>query len=236
MREVDEAVRTDEVTNVVRKYGLPVGIVLVLALAAFGGYLFWQNSKEEALEGQSEALVQAFDKIDAGNLDDADAALALLDGDVSPAVLASGNMTRAAIALQQNRVADAVAFYEQVAANEGAPQPIRDAAVVRLVAANYDNMEPQAVIDRLQPLATPENAWFGSAGEMLAHAYLEQGKPDEAGPLMIQIAQNEDVPESIRARVRQLAGRYGFDAIEDVDSLLDDMRDETGGDAAAPAE
>lgn len=238
MREVDEAVRTDEVTHVVRRYGLPVGIVLVLALAAFGGYLFWQSSKEQALEEQSEALVQAFDQIDAGKLDEADGQLALIDGDVSPAVLASANMTRAAIALQQGRVEDAVAFYDQVSRNEGAPQPIRDAALVRMVAANFDSMDPQEVIDRLLPLATPDNAWFGSAGEMVAHAYLAQDKPDQAGPLMIQIAQDENVPETLRARVRQLAGRYGFDAIEDVETMLDDMR-EDGGDAAqsgAPAE
>ncbi|TIX50544.1 tetratricopeptide repeat protein [Alteraurantiacibacter aquimixticola] len=220
MREVDEAVRTDDVTNAVRRFGLPVGIALVLGLAAFGGWLWWDRQQEGALEGQSELIIQAMDELQGGNLSQADEELAMVDGETSPGALASANMIRAAIALDEGRTDDAVAFYEQVVRNEGAPPPMRDAALVRLVGANYDNMDPQEVIDRLGPLAVAGNPWFGSAGELVVHAYLDQDKVDQAGPLMIEIAQNEDVPATIAARIRQLAGRYGFDAIDDVEELL----------------
>ena len=226
MREVDEAVRTDEVTGALRKYGLPVGLALALGLVVFAGYLWWDGSKEAALETQSERLVQAMDELEAGNLEQADRELAAIDGDTSPAALASANMLRAAIALEAGRTADAVAFYEQVVANENVPQAMRDASLVRLVTANYDNMQPQAVIDRLAGLAVPESAWFGSAGELVAHAYLDQNKPDQAGPLLVQLARDDNVPESLRARTRQLAGFYGFDAVEDVDTLLEGLRGE----------
>lgn len=235
MREVDEAVRTDEVTNAARKYGWPVGIGLLLGLAAFGGYLWWDARTEAALERQSEMLVLAMDKLDAGQLDDADAELALIDGDVSPAAFASALMMRAAIAMQEDRFDEAVTFYEQVIANEKAPQPMRDASLVRKVSIRFDQMEPQAIIDELQALARPGTPWFGSAGEMVAHAYLAQDKPELAGPLLVQIAQDETVPDSLRARTRQLAGFYGFDAIEDVGELMDTVapQDET---AAAPGQ
>jgi hypothetical protein len=221
MREVDEAVRTDEVTGALRKYGLPVGVGVVLGLLAFGGYLWWDGAREAELERQSEILVMAMDELEAGNLEQADRELATIDPDASPAAMASAAMLRAAIALQGGRVDDAVAFYEQVVANADAPQPMRDSALLRLVSANYDNMEAQQVIDRLSALARPESPWFGSAGELVAHAYLDQGKPEQAGPLLVQIAQDENVPESLRARTRQLAGHYGFDAIEDVEALMD---------------
>ncbi|MFC3102243.1 tetratricopeptide repeat protein [Altererythrobacter lauratis] len=223
MREVDEAVRSDEVTNAARKYGWPVGIGLLLGLAAFGGYLWWDARTEAALERQSEMLVLAMDKLEAGQLDDADAELALIDGDVSPAAYASALMMRAAIAMQEERFDDAVTFYEQVIANEKAPQPMRDASLVRKVSIRFDQMQPQAIIDELQALARPGGPWFGSAGEMVAHAYLAQNKPELAGPLLVQIAQDETVPDSLRARTRQLAGFYGFDAIEDVGELMDSV-------------
>lgn len=223
MREVDEAVRTDEVTGALRKYGWPVGIAAVAGLLAFGGYLYWDGRNEAALERQSEVLIQALDELEAGNLTQADQELAGIDGDVSPAAKASANMLRAAIALQQGRKDDAVALYEQVVADEDAPQPSRDSALLRLVTANYDDMEPQAVIDRLGPLAVAGNPWFGSAGELVAHAYIEQGKPDMAGPLLVAIANDDTVPESLRARSLLLAGRYGFDAIDDVDEIMDQL-------------
>ncbi len=232
MREVDEAVRTDEVTGALRKYGWSVGISAALGLAAFGGYLYWDSRNERALEQQSEHLVLAMDELEAGNLELADQELAAIDGQISPAAKASANMLRAAIALEGGRTDDAVAFYEQVVADEDVPQPTRDSALLRLVTANFDNMEAQAVIDRLGPLAVAGNPWFGSAGELVAHAYLDQNKPDQAGPLLVAIAQDESVPESLRDRARQLAGRYGFDAIDDVEELMSDLGSGNGAAAA----
>jgi hypothetical protein len=240
MREVDEAVRTDEMVGAWRKYGLPVIGGALLGLAAFGGYLWYEHSQQTAQEQQAEALVQAMDELNAGNLDVADRELAAIgdNADNGAAVRASANMFRAGIALQQERLDDAVALYDRVANDENAPKAMRDAALVRMVGANFDRMDKQVVIDRLGPLATPDSAWFGSAGEMVAHAYLEQNKPDQAGPLLVQIAQDDNVPDTLRARVRQLAGHYGFDAIEDVNELVEDVPAEGEGataEADAPA-
>ena len=73
----------------------------------------------------------------------------------------------------------------------------------------------------LKPLATPGNAVFASAGELVAHAYLDQGKRAEAGALFAQIAKDENSPESARSRARQMAGVLGVDAIETEMSDLD---------------
>jgi hypothetical protein len=95
-------------------------------------------------------------------------------------------------------------------------------------------MQPQQVVDRLQPLAKPGNPWFGSAGELMAFAYLKQGKQDLAGPLFAAIAKDEDVPRTLRSRSRQMAGLLGFDAVEDVDATLAQMREEDSDAAPVP--
>ena len=51
MREVDEAVRTDQVSEAAKKYGVAAGSVLVIGLAALAGFLWWQGSSEGDLEG-----------------------------------------------------------------------------------------------------------------------------------------------------------------------------------------
>lgn len=225
MREVDEAVRQDDVGNFAKKYGLPLGGAFVLLLAAFGGYLFWQNRSETAMEERSEQLVQAMDELDAGNLSAADSELtALSEGTDGAAAYAA--MLRAGIAMEQDRPADAVALFDRVANNDDLPSELRDIAAIRSVSAQYDNLDPQAVIDRIGPLAQAGSPYFGSAGELVAHAYLAQEKPDQAGPLLVSISQDETVPQSIRGRTRQLAGLLGFDAIVDVDAALTEITGE----------
>ena len=148
----------------------------------------------------------------------------------------SAKMARAGVALRQNRRQEAVAIFDEVAADDDAPQPYRDLATIRSVAARFEELPPQQVVDRLKPLATPGNPWFGSAGELVGMAYLKQGKTNLAGPLFAAIAKDDDVPQTLRSRDRQLAGLLGYDAVENVDETLADMRnDEQGATPPAPA-
>ncbi len=230
LREVDEAYREDQVAALVRRYGKPVGIGLLIALLLFGGYLFWSTQQEGELEQQSEELVKSIDAIEAGNFDTAAPVLDKLIAEGSDGQRTSARMLQAGVALRQGREADAVRLYGQVRIDEDAPQAYRDLATIREVAVAFDGMNKAEVVNRLKPLAVPGNAWFGSAGELLAMAYLEQNRRDLAGPLLSQIAKDEEVPQNLRSRARQLAGVLGVDAIEDVDAALADVG---GGDDAS---
>lgn len=231
MREVDEAVRQDDVASFASRYGWRIGGGVAVALAAFAGYLWWDNLRETAQEQRSEQLISALDQLERGDPAVADQALARLAGDEGAGAGAIAVLLRAGLALQQGRGEEAGELYAQVAGNADLPRELRDLATVREVAARFDSLDPQVVIDRLGPLATPQSAWFGSAGEMLAFAYLAQGKEDQAGPLLVEIARAEDVPETLRSRARQLAGVLGHDPVDDVDALLDQQR--VGGGPAA---
>jgi len=236
-REVDEAVRQDQLGSIAKRYGKLIIAGVVLAIAAFGGWLWWKDSRENSLEERSEKLVTVLDKLEGGQIPQAQADLNALAADGSSATAVSAKLAQAAIALQQNRRADAVKALDQVAADDDAPQAYRDLAAIRSVAAQFEDLQPQAVVDRLKPLATPGNPWFGSAGELVAMAYLKQGKENLAGPLLAEIAKDEAVPQTLRARTRQLAGVLGYDAVVDVDKTLREMREQTGGGSApAPAQ
>ena len=211
LREVDDAVRQDQYSDFARKYGKAVIGGLVLALVAFGGWLFWENRQESALEAQSETL----DDLAAG------------EGGAA----AQAALLKAGIEMEQGRIDEAAELYAALAGNGDAPQLLRDLATVREVAAKFDTMPPADVVSRLQPLAVPGKPYFGSAGELLAMAYLEQGKNREAGALFASIAKDETQPEGLRSRTRQMAGVLGVDAIVDVDEVLDEMRSPEGAPA-----
>lgn len=219
-REVDEAVRQDQMTQAAKRYGIPLAIAVAIGLAGFGGWLLWQGHRDEDLERHSEDLVRAIDHLSANNLDTASKALTPIIADGSDGAVASAKLLKAGIAMQQSRRAEAIKLYGEVYADSATPKPYRDLANIREVAANFDAMPPAKVIERLKPLAVPGDPWFGSAGELVGMAYLKQGKKDLAGPLFAAIAKDEKVPESLRARSRQIAGLMGVDAIVDVDQIV----------------
>lgn len=229
MREVDEAVRQDQFADFAQRYGKPIVAAVVLGLAAFGGYLFWDHRQEAALETESETLVGALDQLQSGNFGSATERLEPLAAEEGGAATQAA-LLKAGIAMEQGRNEDAAKIYAEIAADGDVPQLLRDLATVREVSATFDSLEPGEVVTRLKPLAVPGTPYFGSAGELVAMAYLDQGKNQEAGTLFASIAKDEAQPDSLRSRARQMAGVLGVDAVEDVDAVLDGIREP----AAAP--
>lgn len=234
LREIDDAVREDQYADFARRYGKPIIGAVVAGLIGFAGYLWWDGHNEGQLEADSEQLVSALDQIEAGNLDTGAATLDTLIAEGNDGAAAMARLLRAGIALEKDQPAEAAKLYAQVAAADDIPPALRDLATVREIAATYDSRKPDEVIARLKPLAVPGNPYFGSAGEMVAMAYLQQGKRREAGTLFSEIAKDDTVPDGLRSRSRQMAGLLGVDAIEDVDEILEEM-DSNGERPAEPA-
>jgi hypothetical protein len=113
--------------------------------------------------------------------------------------------------MQQNDAKLATGTYKSIAEDDGMPKAYRDAALVRQTALEFDQLQPQQVIARLEPLSRPGEPWFGSAGEMTGLALIKQGRKREAGQLFVAIARDRGVPETIRARAVEVAGSLGVD-------------------------
>lgn len=220
LREVDDAVRQDQYAEAAQKYGRALAVAAVLVLAAFGGYLFWDNRRDAAREADSEKLVAALDNVERGDLAGGSAALDPVIADANPAARAAAQLLKAGIAMEQSKPAEAAAIYDQVAADADAPEALRNVATIRAVTARYDSMKPADVVAKLKPLAVPGNPFFGPAAEILAMAYLDQGNQAEAGALFAAIARDDDTSDTLKARSRQMAGLLGVDAIDDVDTVI----------------
>lgn len=214
LREVDEAVRQDHLKSFASRYGVWIGLAVIIGLGSLGGWIIYQNKQGEDAGLRSEQYVAAIDKISKKDLDGADKALGALVGSKQDGYNAAAQLMQANIALEKNDPKKAISGYAKIAADEKLPQPFRDLALIRQTAAEFDSLQPQQVIDRLKKLAVPGNAWFGSAGEMVAISYLNMKKDDLAGPLLAQLAKDEGVPATIRSRALQMAGVQGIDAVE----------------------
>ena len=212
LREVDENLRRDRMHEFGKRYGGWVVGAVVLFLALSGGFIYWKHLREQRSQEQVERFAQTIRDIGTGNMAAAPQQLDEISGSSSKAVRATALFTRAALALQQSDVKLAIAKYREIAEDDSLPAPYRDAGLIRQTALEFDSLQPQQVITRLQPLTKPGDPWFGSAGEMTAIAHLKQGQRAQAGQLFAAIAKDTGVPDSMRERAVQLAGTLGVDA------------------------
>ena len=208
-REVDDELRRDRASQVWKRWGVWIVVALVVGLAAFGGWLYWQNHQAKAAGIEGEQLQATYDSLAAGNVAAAAAPLSSLGASRHEGYRALAAFTQADILLQKNDARGAAAKFAAVVNDTSVAQPFRDLALIRQTLAEFDTIRPQVVVDRLRPLAVPGGAWLGSAGELVGAAYLKQGKRREAAEMFGRVARDKDVPESIRQRAVQLAGVVG---------------------------
>lgn len=212
VREVDENLRRDQIRDFFKDNVSYLVVLLVLFLAASGGFIWYQQHREKTAQDHVEQLAQVYKDIGVGKTSEAQKQLDDLSHASSKGVQATALFSRAALALQQNDQKLAIATYKKVSDDSSLPDAFRNAALIRQTALEFDQLQPQQVIARLQPLAKAGNPWFGSAGEMTALAMIKQGKKKEAGTLFAAIAKDKSAPDSLRNRSIQIASSLGVDA------------------------
>jgi hypothetical protein len=216
LREVDDALREDEMRDALNRYGKLIGVGVAAVLLALAGYLYWDHSQAQGAGERTVQFTVALDSVEARKLDEAAVKLGGLGKESGDGTRAAAQMLQAGIAAEQGKAAEAQRLFNLVAADGDAPQPYRDLAAIRAVAVGFDTIKPEDAVARLKPLAEAGKPWFGSAGELLGLAYLKQNRKDLAGPLFAAISRDKEAPESLRNRARQMAGLLGVDALDDV--------------------
>lgn len=211
LREVDEEFRRSQLLGLWQRYGKLAIALLVIGLGALAFWLYWQDRKEQAAGDAGAALTRAMEQLEVGEGARARPVLEAMTRDGPGAYAGLARMVLANDALAGGDKAKARGLYEAVASDTALPQPLRDAALVKAVRVGFDELRPGDVISRLKPLAVPGNAWFGVAGELVAVAYFNEGKPELAKPILIAIVKDEGISPSLRSRAAQLAIAAGVD-------------------------
>ena len=210
-REVDEELRREQLSTFWQRYGRLLLIGIVVALLALAGLLYWQHHQRTVRERTGEKFDQALEALAQNDAGKAAAPLAEVVSSSSDGYRAMGKITQADLLLQKNDLKSAAAKFAEVANDTSLDEPFRQLALIRQTSAEFDTLPPQQVIDRLKPLTVADSPWLGSAGELVAAAYLKLKRKKDAGQLFGTIAQGKDVPPSIRQRAVQMASAMGVE-------------------------
>jgi hypothetical protein len=233
VREVDEELRRDRLSDFMARYGYYVIGGVLLLLAAIGGYIWWQHRQNVAAGIQAETLVGVLDQSEQKNFKAAAPAIDELAASDRQGYRLAALFARANAQISTNAIPAAIETLKSIANDGDAPQPYRDAATIRQAQLEMDSAPPEQLAQQLQPLAQAGNAWHGTAGEMLAVALIRQQKFQEAGRVYEGLAKDKSVPETIRARAIQMASSLGIDAVQLDPSMTGEVT--VGGGAPAGA-
>jgi hypothetical protein len=217
LKEVDDELRREQITNFFTRYGWWIIGAAVLVLGAVGGWLWWSGRQAAARESAGENLVAVVDQLEAGNQAFAAAQPqinALAENDIE-GYRAAALFARANGQAQSGHAREAIATLRQIGDDQSLDQVYRDAALIRRSQLEFDGLQPQEVIRRLTPVATGNGAWAGAASELVGVAHLKMNRPDLAGPVFVRIARDENAPATLRERASLMASSLGFDPAPD---------------------
>lgn len=214
IREVDDAVRADQLGSFFTRFGKPLLALVVVGLLAFAGYLFWQSRNADGDAALGGKFSTALDSLDQGRPKAASTAMEPIATGANPIYRALALISQGDAAMAQGDTATAAARFGLVAADSDVAQPLRDVATVRQTLAEYDTLQPATIVARLRALvAQPTNPAFPSAAELTALAELKRGNDRVAGQLYKRIAETAGVADSLKSRAVQMAGMLGVDAV-----------------------
>jgi hypothetical protein len=198
-REVDEEVRQEQLKKLWDRYGnyiIALCAGVVIAVAALKGWQYWElRQAEDAAAIYSDAA----NLISENKRADADAALKT----ISHAGFGRlAKLRRAANLAVEGKTDEAVSLYDEMAADNGADQSLRDLARVRAGYLLADKLPPANLIARLGALDNDASQWRGAAREIFALAAYRTGDYSMADRYANAIIADNDLPMSLRQRAK----------------------------------
>jgi hypothetical protein len=190
-QEVDEEVRRERLNRLWQQYGnyaIAACVLVVVAVAGWRGYDWWQTRKAA----------------EAGKHQEADAAFAKLavDGTAGYRVLAR---LREAAELAQTDKNAAVKTYDEIAGDRSAGQVMQDLAAVRSGFLLVDTAPYSEIRARLEPLTAADRTFRHTARELLALSAWKAGDMTAARQWADMIITDPLSPAGTRSRAEVLS-------------------------------
>ena len=238
-REVDEELRGDRMRNLWKRFGpyvIGAAVAIVVLVAVNEGWSWWQNSQAaeasdkfysalEIADGTDVAAAQkAFEDVQAG----------------SPAGYATlAKFRLASLLAKEGKIDEAVAAYDALA-NSEPNQQLKALALVFAANLFVDRGDVAAVEQRVQGLASADNALRNAARETIGLAQFKAGDHDAAVAPLNEILKdpltNREMAGRIQVYVAQLIAMGAKDPdAEAAAAAIDAAVSATTPEADAPA-
>ncbi|AQR62193.1 hypothetical protein BZG35_11470 [Brevundimonas sp. LM2] len=200
--EVEEEIRSERLKRLARTWLPVVGGILAIALVAALAWWGWQSFQTSQANKASVAYQRGLESLQSGDTAGAETAFAEAEKAGNGAYKSLALQQRAGIAVQANRIPDAIRLFDEAAKAESDPI-LADAARYKAALLLMDNGGTLADLEtRLAPLTEEDRPMRPFAQEALGLARLQFNKPAEAREQFVLLTLGQDVPDSVRQRAQ----------------------------------
>lgn len=206
-REVDEAVRQDQLLAIWKRYRVLIIVAVAAVVLGVGGFQTWQSLELQKKHDAANAFANAVAKAQAGDTDQSLAALAEISNPTDGGFGTLAAFAEARLLWEAGRDEEALALIDEIATSEASSKTLQEAAVILSVSRQMDKGDPAALSARLAPLTAEGASFRGQALELSALLALKQGDSARAKELLQAMAEAGASP-AMRARAQQLIEAY----------------------------
>ena len=202
-REVEEDVRRERFQKIWKEYGDYIIAGVALIVIAIAGYELWLRYEDNQRLKASETFIAAGQLAEAGNMNQATAAFAIVARDGPNGYAKMARLSQAAALLVSGQRSEAVMIYKSIAKDDsGLIGSIARIRVGWVLAADG----PRAELDSmLSSLTDPTSPWRFPAREILAYADFHAGKTARAQAEFQSLADDKAATEGLRSRCFAMA-------------------------------
>ena len=209
-REVDEELRNEQYKKLWARYG---NFVIAAAVVIAGGtlaYQGWQTYSKAQRESQSDEYIAAVELLASGATpNQAAEAFQAVANESSSGYRLLARFRTAALLMEADKIAEAVAVYDQISIDGSATSIFQDLARIRAVQSLTDSASLSDIKARVTRLLNDENPWRFSARETVALVAYREGKLEEARSGFISLVLDLQTPDSIKARANEMIAIMG---------------------------
>lgn len=209
-REVQEDVRQEQLTSLLKDHGVKIGAAIGALIVAYGAFNYWQSSQQQQAAAASDAFGAATELLqekDAAGAVSSFAAIRADRGSNDYGLLAGFRQAEALLA--QEKRGEAIGIYNGIASDSSVDGFLRDLATLYGASVLIDDGNSSGGIAKLEGLIEEDNLLKRSAMELKAYALFNTGKRDEARDIFTALQVETDDGTSFSSRAAQMLGELG---------------------------
>jgi hypothetical protein len=201
--EVDEELRREQLKKLWERYGnyvIAAAFAVILGVAAYRGYEWWQNKKATEAGAAYDAAAQL---AEAGKHEEAEAAFGKLTTEGTAGYRILARLRQAAEIAERDPTA-AVAAYDAIARDNAGEPLVGELAAVRAAFLLVDTAKLDEMVQRLDPVTQPKGTFRHTARELLALSAWHNGDAGATRRWTDAAKSDPEAPPALRSRMEVL--------------------------------
>lgn len=203
-REVDEAIRQEQLKKLWDKYGLIVIAGAVFIIAAVGGYKAWVYWQGEQAKAAGSRFVGGLTQIQDGQQTQAQEVFKSLAEDGPSGYRTLSQFQLAALHVKEGRTDDAVKLYNELASRSGIGDALQSYAKLQIASLRIDQLSFDEMRAELDSLTATDNPWRHSARELLGLSAYKEKNVKVAERYFNIMLSDQQTPGNMRQRAEMM--------------------------------